>query len=209
MALAALGIALSYLLGSIPWGVVLVRAFKGVDVRAVGSGNIGATNASRAGGRAIGIAVFALDLAKGWAPVALVAPAFLRESGWGPVACGAAAVLGHCFPVWLAFHGGKGVATGCGAMLALDPIACAIGGVVWVAVVAATRYVGLSSIAMGIAFPVASWWRSGADAVEPTAGAALLALLIAVRHRSNMARMLAGTEPRLFDKRAKKVASRG
>ena len=111
-------ILLSYLVGSIPFGLVLVRLVKGVDLRTHGSGNIGATNAMRAAGKPVGLAVFALDFLKGWvAP--FVFAGLLAGAGtltWGAMACGAASVLGHCFPLWLGFKGGKGVATGCGAL---------------------------------------------------------------------------------------------
>jgi glycerol-3-phosphate acyltransferase PlsY len=204
-------LALAYLLGSIPWGLVLVKLFKGVDLRSIGSGNIGATNAMRAAGKPIGLAVFALDFLKGWAAVALCAGVLAGEGAQSPtaIACGAASVLGHCFPLWLRFRGGKGVATGCGALVAVDPWIWVIGGLVWLATLALSRYVGLASVAMGLAFPVAAWWRSGADGAAPTVGAALLALLILVRHRSNMRRMWNGDEPKVFSKRAAAKEPRG
>lgn len=195
-------IALSYLVGSIPFGLVLVRLVMGIDIRSVGSGNIGATNAARAGGRALGLTVFLCDFAKGW-----LAPAVLaRELGRAgddrlAVACGAAAVLGHCFPLYLRFRGGKGVATGCGALVALDPRIFLAGGAVWIATAAATRYAGLASILMGVAFPVAAWWLAGEKRPELVWGAGLLTVLILLRHRSNISRMLAGTEPRMGAKR--------
>jgi glycerol-3-phosphate acyltransferase PlsY len=101
--------------------------------------------------------------------------------------------------VWLRFKGGKGVATGCGALVAVDPWIWLLGGAVWLAVLATSRMVSLASLAMGLAFPIAAWWRT--RELEPTIGAALLALLILVRHRSNMARIMAGTEPKVFSKR--------
>jgi len=207
----ALAVAASYLLGSIPWGLVLTRWFKGIDLRQVGSGNIGATNAMRAAGKPVGLLVFALDLLKGWAAVALLAGSFAGEGRLSVLAmtCGAASVLGHCFPVWLRFRGGKGVATGCGALIAVDPLIWVIGGAAWLLVLAVSRYVGLASIAMGLAFPVAAWFRTGDASVWPTVGAALLALLILVRHRSNMRRMLVGEEPKVFHKRANAKDSRG
>lgn len=202
-------VALSYLLGSVPWGLVLVRLIKGIDLRTVGSGNIGATNAMRAGGKPLGLAVFALDFLKGWAAVELLA---VRASGqsvhsWGAVLCGAAAVIGHCFPVWLRFKGGKGVATGCGALVAIDPGIWILGGAVWLIVLGATRMVSLASILMGLAFVAAALYRT--RELQPTAGAALLAVLILARHRSNMARIVAGTEPRIFQPRGGDGARRG
>lgn len=195
-------IALSYLIGSIPFGLVLVRLVKGIDIRDVGSGNIGATNAARAGGRGLGLAVFFCDLAKGWIAPALFA-AQLGRAGDDrlAVACGAAAVLGHCFPLYLRFRGGKGVATGCGALVALDYRVFLAGGAVWILSAAATRYAGLSSILMGAAFPLAAWWLLGDTRPEVAVGAVLLTALILLRHRSNISRMLAGTEPKMGTKR--------
>ena len=207
--LAVLG---SYLLGAVPFGLVLVKLFTGRDLREHGSGNIGATNAMRAAGKPVGLAAFFLDAAKGWVPVALIAPAAAAAvasgpgepwigSAWVAVLCGAAAVLGHCFPVYLGFRGGKGVATGCGALIGLDGRLFLAGGAVWLVTLALSRYVGLASILMGVSFPVAAWALLGAD--HPTVwGAALLTLLILIRHRSNMARMAAGTEPKVFGSRA-------
>jgi acyl phosphate:glycerol-3-phosphate acyltransferase len=144
--------------------------------------------------------VFALDFAKGWAAIALCARFVADEpaNSWTAVACGAAAVLGHCFPVWLGFRGGKGVATACGALVAIRPGIWLVGGAVWIVAVALFRMVSLGSILMGLAFPVAAWLLTREP--EPTVAAALLALLILVRHRSNMARVVAGTEPKVFQK---------
>ncbi|HVS10613.1 MAG TPA: glycerol-3-phosphate 1-O-acyltransferase PlsY [Planctomycetota bacterium] len=201
--LDAAAILASYLVGAVPFGLLLVRASRGVDLRQVGSGNIGATNAMRAAGKPVGLAVFALDFLKGLVPVLLAAPA--AGGGLSPrelqVACGTAAVVGHCFPVYLRFRGGKGVATGCGALLAIDWRIFLAGGAVWLATLAATRFTGLASMLMGLAFVAAAWvlWRERAP--EVVAGAGLLALLILVRHRKNIARMLAGTEPKAFARR--------
>jgi glycerol-3-phosphate acyltransferase PlsY len=203
MLFPALAVLLSYLVGSIPWGLVLVRIFKGEDLRKHGSGNIGATNAIRAAGKPIGLAVFLLDFAKGtlvmWGFVPFAAPE-QGPLGWLAVSCGAATVLGHCFPVWLGFKGGKGVATGCGALVGFDWKISAVGGLVFFTTLFTTRFVSVASIVMGLSFVPAAWFVT--QRVEPTVGAALLALLILVRHRSNIARMLAGTEPKAFTKRA-------
>jgi glycerol-3-phosphate acyltransferase PlsY len=205
----AAAVALSYLLGSVPWGLVLVRLIKGIDLRSVGSGNIGATNAMRAGGKPLGLAVFALDFLKGWAAIAVLAAhvAAAAPHSWVAVACGAAAVLGHCFPIWLRFRGGKGVATGCGALVAVDPWIWVLGGGVWLIALGATRMVSLASIVMGLAFVAAAWHRTHEEA--PTGGAALLAVLILIRHRSNMSRIVAGTEPKIFGSRDGAGAKRG
>ena len=210
MQLPFLAVVLSYLAGSIPWGLVLVRLVKGQDLRRFGSGNIGATNAMRAAGKPVGLAVFGLDFAKGWIAVQFLAAWIAPEhgtQGWLAVACGAAAVLGHCFPVWLGFKGGKGVATGCGALLAFDWTICAVGLAVWLVTLSTTRFVSLASILMGLSLVPAAWFIT--QRVEPTVGAALLALLILVRHRSNMARMIARTEPKAFSKRAGGEHGRG
>lgn len=192
-----LAIVLSYLLGAVPFGLVMVRLLRGVDLREVGSGNIGATNAVRAAGKPVGVLVFLLDCAKGWVAAAWISGLGPGEPSLGlQVACGASAVVGHCFPVYLGFRGGKGVATACGALAALDPVLLLVGAGVYLVVLLLTRYAGLGSIAMGIAFPVVAWIRGDGSAL--VVGAALLTLLILVRHRSNMARMLAGTEPKAF-----------
>ena len=202
IALAALA---SYLLGGVPFGLLLAKGLRGVDLREVGSGNIGATNTMRVLGRAWGVFAFLLDFAKGWAPVFLLAPwavggAEAAGFEWARLACGAAAVLGHCFPVYLGFRGGKGVATGCGAIVAVDPIVFLIAGVVWLATAASTRFVGLSSMLMGITFPIAAGVRLPYD--RPfLIGCLLLATLILVRHKKNIARMIAGTEPRMGRKK--------
>jgi glycerol-3-phosphate acyltransferase PlsY len=204
----ALALLASYLLGAVPFAWVLTRACTGKDLRREGSGNIGATNAMRVAGRPIGLIAFLLDAAKGWVPVVWLGPwaAGQAPSGvapvWAAVACGAAAVLGHCFPVTLRFRGGKGVATGCGALIGLDWRLFAIGGGVWLAVLFTTRYVGLASILMGVAFPVAAAALLG-PAHPAFLASVLLLCLILLRHRSNMARMLAGTEPKAFQSRSR------
>ncbi|MAE27420.1 MAG: acyl-phosphate glycerol 3-phosphate acyltransferase [Planctomycetes bacterium] len=190
-----------YLLGAVPFGLVLARTIKGVDLRSLGSGNIGATNAMRALGRPLGVLAFLLDFLKGYLPVFLVAQLALGvEAGGQPIlelAAGTAAVLGHCFPVYLRFKGGKGVSTACGALVAIDPLIFLLGGGVWLLVLALTRFVGLASIAMGLAFPFLTHWRTGGEPVEYWIGSVLIALLILWRHRSNMSRMIAGQEPRI------------
>ncbi len=215
---APLALAASYLLGSIPFGLVVVRLLKGIDLRTVGSGNIGATNAGRAAGRGAGLAVFALDCAKGGLAAGWLAPwcaALLGESARPQfldpfalaAACGGAAVVGHCFPVYLGFQGGKGVATGCGALLALDARIFLIGGAVWLVSMVATRLVSLASILMGLAFPVAAWFLGGPARDAHLVGTVLLASLILVRHRSNIMRIAKGTEPKAFAKRARDGAT--
>lgn len=198
----ALALIASYLLGAIPFGFVLARLVKGVDLRRVGSGNIGATNAGRVLGKPLGLLAFALDFAKGGVAVWVFAP-LAGDAGAPlvvPVACGAAAVLGHCFPVYLGFKGGKGVATACGAVFALDWLVFVIAGAVWLFVAFTWRFVSMASLAMGIAFPIAAYLRRP-DAPVFALGCAGLATLIVVRHRPNLARVKAGTEPRLGDRK--------
>jgi len=197
----------SYLLGSIPFGYILVRVFQGVDVRSIGSGNIGATNVARTGGKGLAIATLALDTFKGWLPVFLVLtlPGILPE---GPASNSAqlhtlatfaafSAVIGHMFPVWLRFKGGKGVATGFGVFLGLAPKAALIAIVLFLAVVVVTRYVSLGSILGSASVPVALWWLERDSFPAPAlAMCAAVALLVIIRHHQNIGRLLAGTESR-------------
>ncbi len=194
---AALG---AYLLGSIPWGYLLVRLFRKEDIRATGSGNIGATNVVRSGAKGLGALTFLLDAAKGWAAVVLAAHFFGRQAAPLAAMC---ALLGHIYPVWLGFKGGKGVATAFGVFLALAwPIALASLGV-FILSVAAFRIVSLASILGAVVIPVLAF------ALPPHAGrgwaamAALVAgpLLVIVKHHANIRRLLAGTEYRFGAKR--------
>lgn len=199
----------SYLLGSIPFGLVMARMLKGVDLRQVGSGNIGATNAMRVLGKPLGLVAFLLDLAKGllptWLPPIVAAAAVAELDEVAPLlfvsSCGTAAVVGHCFPLYLRFHGGKGVATGCGAIVGVDPIVFVVSGVVWLVVLSVSRYVSLASMAMGVAFPIVAAFRIP-DAPAFTAACALLTVLVLVRHRANIARIRAGSEPKIRGRRA-------
>ena len=187
----------SYLLGSIPFGLILVRVFRGEDVRASGSGNIGATNVARTS-PVLGVATLILDAAKGMAAVAL-ARALFGGANLRLLMTFAAlgAVLGHMFPVWLKFRGGKGVATSLGSFLLLAPksILCIIG--VFLLVVAATRYVSLGSMLAAAAFPLLVLLLH--DFSEPGQLVLILvaSLLILIKHRQNISRLLAGTESRL------------
>jgi len=197
-------IAISYLLGSTAFGLIL-GLLRGVDIRKHGSGNVGATNAGRVLGRPLGLAAFAGDFLKGWAPTFWLAPTLAASPESVDslaVLCGTAAVLGHVWPIYFGFKGGKGVATGCGAVFGIDPLIFLGAGAVWLVTLGLTRFVGLSSLMMGFAFPAFAWWRMVSQDTDATVlvGTFALALLVLVRHRSNIARMLAGTEPRFGKK---------
>jgi glycerol-3-phosphate acyltransferase PlsY len=198
--------AVSYLLGSIPFGYLLVRIFRGEDVRQSGSGNIGATNVSRKS-PLLGVLTLLLDALKGTAAVALsyeLADRAVAIPTYEQLATAALfAIVGHMFPVWLKFRGGKGVATGLGAFVVIAPKAVLIAVGVFILVVAIFRYVSLGSIIAVAVFPVAAW-RIG-QFYAPPFGLAMISaasLLIIVRHHENIRRLLSGTESRLGAKRA-------
>jgi glycerol-3-phosphate acyltransferase PlsY len=198
-------IVVAYLLGAVPFGLILAKWVKGVDLRTIGSGNIGTTNAVRAMGRRWGFVVFALDFLKGFVPVLLVH--FFsgldehNDREFLQVLVGTASVLGHCYPVYLGFKGGKGVATGCGAIVAIDWRIFVAGGLVWLLTRFATGYAGLASILMGIAFPIAAYKLGWPERRALVIGAALLTFLIILRHRGNIQRMWRGTEPNARQKK--------
>lgn len=198
--------ALSYLLGSIPFGYLLVRIFRGEDVRQIGSGNIGATNVSRKS-PVLGALTLLLDALKGTAAVVLayiVADRMVAIPALEQLALAALfAVVGHMFPVWLKFRGGKGVATGLGAFALIAPKAVLIAVVVFIAVVAISRYVSLGSIVAVSAFPFAAWLIGQFHlSTEALALISLASVLILIKHRENMRRLWAGTENRLGAKPA-------
>jgi len=184
---------LGYALGSVPFGLILTRAFGAGDLRSIGSGSIGATNVLRTGRKGLAAATLLLDAAKG-------ALAVVLASQWWPLAAPIAAfgaIVGHCFPVWLGFKGGKGVATALGIALALSwPIAltCAA---VWLIVAAVSRISSLGGMTATLAGPIAAWALGRLDLVLPLAG---IALVVLWRHRANIARLSAGTEPKIGQK---------
>ena len=203
--------ATAYLLGSIPVGYLLVRIFRKQDIRTHGSGNIGATNVLRSGGKALGTATFLLDMLKGFASVtvgaalaAALPPALPHRDAQALAAL--FAVLGHVFPVWLGFRGGKGVATGFGVFLAATPLAALAAISVFFVVLAISRYVSLASILGAASFPPFAWLlnriQGGGDrpaffiAVEIA-----VALIIILKHHQNIRRLIAGTESRLGAKK--------
>ena len=194
--LGGLGLLAAYLVGSFPTGYVVVKWLKRVDVRSVGSGNIGATNVVRAAGTKIGAVVLLIDLLKGLAAVWVIAPLAMHPATpTAQLGCGLAAVLGHNFPITLGFRGGKGVATTLGVVFGVIPLTGLVCLAVWLACFLRWRYVSVSSLAAAIALPV-----SQAAARRPLPEVLLtvvLALLIIIRHRANIARLLKGEEHRV------------
>jgi glycerol-3-phosphate acyltransferase PlsY len=224
----------AYLLGSIPFGYLLVRIFRSEDIRTVGSGNIGATNVIRSGAKGLGALTFALDALKGFLAVAMARDLILAAlPDWPPIAelywqgspamrldtaasiAALAAVLGHIFPVWLRFKGGKGVATAFGVLLQLAPLAALIGLLVFVVTVLLSRYVSLASILAAITIPLAAlllptgawvehtgsgqasidFFRSPHPALK-AAAIIVIPIIVIAKHHANIRRLLAGTEYR-------------
>jgi glycerol-3-phosphate acyltransferase PlsY len=176
----------AYLAGSIPFGLLIARAFTGKDVRTVGSGNIGATNVARAAGKPAAVATLLLDALKGLLPV-LLAARFAAGPAWIPAGCGVTAVAGHCFPVWLRFRGGKGVATGLGVSLALAPIAALAGAGAWLVLYKLFRISSVGSLS-GVALAlIVSAFTADRFAVV---GLAAVSALIVLRHAGNIRRLL-------------------
>jgi glycerol-3-phosphate acyltransferase PlsY len=184
----------SYLLGSIPFGYLLVRIFKGEDVRAGGSGNIGATNVARKS-PALGVATLLLDAAKGLAAVVLARTWFdVPHPELLMTIAAFFAVFGHLFPVWLKFHGGKGVATSLGAFILLTPksILCMV--VLFLLIAVALRYVSLASVAVAAAFPLLAWAFHEYTDARQLILISLVSALVIWKHRQNIGRLAAGTE---------------
>jgi glycerol-3-phosphate acyltransferase PlsY len=210
----------AYVIGATPFAFIIARG-KGIDLRKVGSGNVGATNCGRACGRPWGLLCFALDVAKGLAPVLIVGmmlrpdgydealavklggqpwvPTTMQQAAW--LLTGCCAIMGHVFPFWLRFRGGKGVATALGVVLGIWPFftfAGAIALVVWIIVALISRYVSLASIVAALAFVPAFLWLWPDKELWPmTAFAAAMCVLIIFRHRANISRLLAGTENKI------------
>jgi glycerol-3-phosphate acyltransferase PlsY len=185
----------SYLLGSIPWGLILTRRFSGIDVRRNGSGNIGATNVYRLGGARLAILTLAADILKGLIPVWL-AVSIAPENFGGDLFCSAvalAAVLGHLFPIYLKFkEGGKGIAVAAGCFLLIAPVASTISIIVFILSVWLLNRVSLSSLIASILLPFTVWLTTGS--VPITGGAGIVAGLIIIRHIPNIKRLISGTE---------------
>ncbi|HEX9425798.1 MAG TPA: glycerol-3-phosphate 1-O-acyltransferase PlsY [Pyrinomonadaceae bacterium] len=211
-------VIIAYLLGSVPFGYLIVRATQGADVRETGSGGTGATNVSRRAGKAAGVITLLLDALKGAAAVAFAklilglpvvtagryagSPLLSRdptEAQWWVAGAAIAAIVGHIFPIWLRFRGGKGVATGVGVFLMLAPIAVALAALVFLLVVALTRYVSLGSILAAVAIPffvlLQNAFIQATELLAPTMTVAIVgAGLIVFAHRANIRRLLQGTE---------------
>ncbi len=198
-------LAIAYLLGSIPFGYLLVRIFRKEDIRATGSGNIGATNVARSGAKGLGVLTLLLDLLKGYAAVEIAAhfapgtPGFPSDLA---VAAGIAAVLGHVFPVWLGFKGGKGVATALGVFIAIAPLAalCALG--VFIVIFAITRYVSLASIMAAVMMPpFCLLWMPDRSPLF-VGGIIFISLLVIAKHHANISRLMQGKESRFGSKKS-------
>jgi len=190
----AAALLFGYLLGSIPFGLLLTRAAGLGDVRKIGSGNIGATNVLRTGNKGLAAATLLLDALKGTAAV-------LIAQYWGPelgLLAGLGAFLGHLFPVWLGFRGGKGVATYVGVLFAIAWQVGLVFAVVWITIAALTRYSSLAAIVASVVAPIATWFifASGDRALL----LALMTLLVLVKHRANISRLLSGTESKIGSK---------
>lgn len=195
-------VAMAYLLGSIPVGYLLVKLFRHEDIRSIGSGNIGATNVLRSGGKGLGAATFVLDALKGATAVAIGAwmasslqPALpIRDA---EAIAAVAAVLGHMFPVWLRFRGGKGVATGFGVFLVAAPWAALSAIALFTIVLLITRYVSLASILGAGSFPVFAWFMvRGEKSALYIAAQIIVSLMIILKHHQNIGRLISGTESR-------------
>jgi len=190
----------AYLIGSIPFGYLIVRTKEGGDIRQTGSGGTGATNVSRRAGKVAGVLTLLLDASKGAAAVLIAQN--VSDSEWVKAAAAIAVIVGHIFPVWLGFRGGKGVATGVGVFIVLAPVALLCAGVIFVSIVFFTRYVSLGSIMAAALIPLLVWLQD--VFVEPVADLRPLlvasvvgALLIILAHRGNIERLARGTESQI------------
>lgn len=195
--------AIAYLLGSIPFGVLIVKARGGPDIRAVGSGNIGAANVARNVGVIAGALTLLLDAAKGYLAVWIAGHWTAGNVRW-MMAAAVAAVIGHMFPVWLGFKGGKGVATGLGVFLPICPEAVAAAAALWILLVAFWRYSSLGSMAAAAAMPVLVYLFYAPHHAPPDfvlLGTVLISVLVLWKHRDNMRRLIAGQESRIGSRR--------
>ncbi len=191
---------LAYLLGAIPNGFLIAKA-KGIDIRKVGSGNIGATNVYRSVSKSLGILTFVLDALKGaipalWFPWQAARCAQAPLPTWLPLLFGGLAIAGHTWPVYLKFKGGKGVATSTGALIGIAPAATGLGVLCWFITLVTLRYMSAASIVAALAVPAAGWWLYRADGLALPITLTVLGALIILRHKGNIQRLLNGTESR-------------
>ncbi len=196
-----ISIPLAYFLGSIPFGYILVKLFRKQDIRATGSGNIGATNVARSGAKGLAIATLLLDLGKAYLAVVIaqdIAPGNYDLA----VTAAVAAILGHVFPIWLGFRGGKGVASALGVFLALTPPSALATLAVFLVIFLLTRYVSLASIIAAASFPLFGFYFVPLRTPLVIAGFLFIPVLIIVKHYQNIRRLLAGTENRFGSRKA-------
>lgn len=194
--------ALAYLLGSIPWGVVLTRSFTSVDIRQQGSGNIGTTNVSRVAGSTLGLLTFLGDVLKGAVPVYLALILAGKNQGTGdllPAIVALAAFFGHLYPLFMKFKdGGKGVATCAGGFVALSPLACLSALLTFIVVLFTSKRVSAGSLAAAAVLPWVAWFST--DSLHVTVSALIMAVFIFMRHSDNIKRLISGTEPKFREK---------
>lgn len=195
MTLAIIAIAASYLLGSVSFSIIIARFMGKIDIRQHGSGNAGATNTLRVLGKGPGIAVFLLDIAKGVIAAVIGYALNPYVNDWVPVICGLAAIIGHNWPIFFRFKGGKGISTTVGAMISLVPLPVVIAGLVAILIIAVTRYVSLGSIIFAVLLPIIL--AIGGWDQPYIWGAVVVALLAIYRHRKNIVKLLNGTENKL------------
>lgn len=187
-----------YLIGGIPFGLLITKLVKGIDPRSIGSGGTGATNVSRALGKGWGIVVLLLDAAKGYMPVIFLAPLLMPENReLGGILLAVAAMAGHVWTPYAGFRGGKGVAAAAGAMGAINPLSLLFALGAWAITVIIFRFVSLASVVAAIMFPIIVWRFSG-EVTSVVYGGALIAVFLIYTHRQNFKRILAGTESKLF-----------
>jgi glycerol-3-phosphate acyltransferase PlsY len=212
MTLWLLTLALAYLIGSIPFGYIISRVFLHVDIRTVGSGNIGATNVARSGKKGLALLTLALDALKGYTVVylaTLIARHYLADTSRWPTLAVAAAVVGvlaNIFPVWLRFKGGKGIATALGVFLALVPFTALSALGFFIIIVALTRYVSLGSILAALSIPIFTLFLYPAHTPTLLIGESIISLVTVIRHRANITRLTSGTESKLGQKKAEASA---
>ncbi len=199
MFMQMLFIGISYLLGAVPFGLFFSRLFSGIDVRAVGSGNIGATNVLRASGKKAAVLTLLADGLKGFIPVFLIR--YLFHDDTTAALCGVSAIIGHNFPVYLKFRGGKGVATSYGVVLAVTPWIGLFSLIVWIASAVLWRYSSLSALVSFACYTLVTFSLLRPEAKAYLALALFISGMIYFRHRENIKRLIGGTEPKIGEKR--------